>query len=211
MSESDTSKIRGILRVIADRGDLEGWWPGQGDEVVIGAVLTQQTRWENVDLALTRMKEVGLCDLRVLYQAPERVIEDAIHPAGFFRVKTRRLKALSALVVERYGTLEHMRQYPLETLRRDLLEVQGIGPETADSILCFGLQKPALVVDRYTERICACAGINEKGAELQVLLKNDLRADTAEFRRMHAQFVEHAKMFCGRKRCEECGIAMLRG
>jgi endonuclease-3 related protein len=211
MSESDSSKIQGIFRVIADRGNLEEWWPGRGDEVVIGAVLTQQTRWENVELALARLKERGLCDLASLYRAPAGEIEDTIRPAGFYRVKTRRIQALSALVVEQYGTLEEMTRHTLEPLRRALLGVHGIGPETADSILCFGLQKPTLVIDRYTERICSCAGIEKKGEELKTILENALDADVPIFRQVHAQFVEHAKTYCGKKRCEECGIARLKG
>jgi endonuclease-3 related protein len=211
MPESDSYKIHEILRKIAERGDLTGWWPGQGDEVVIGAVLTQQTRWENVELALAQMKTKGLCDPQSIVGAPEEELEEAIRPAGFYRVKTRRLKALSTLIVERFETLERMRRFPLPTLRLALLEVQGIGPETADSILCFGLLKPTLVVDRYTERICACAGITEKGERLKVLLENHLPRETAKLRQVHAQFVEHAKTYCGKKRCAECRITELSG
>jgi endonuclease-3 related protein len=211
MSESDSYKIQRIFRVIADHGGLEEWWPGRGDEVVIGAILTQQTRWKNVELALARLKDRGLCDLASLYRAPEKEIEDAIRPAGFYRIKTRRIRALSALVVEQYGTLEEMACHPLEPLRYALLGVHGIGPETADSILCFGLQKPTLVIDQYTERICNCAGIVEKGEELKALLENELNAEVPLFRQVHAQFVEYAKAYCGKKRCEECGIARQNG
>jgi endonuclease-3 related protein len=211
MSASDSSKIQGVFRVIADRGTLEKWWPGQGDEVVIGAVLTQQTRWENVELALAQLNEKGLCDFKALYHASEREIEEAIRPAGFYRVKTRRLKAVSSLIVEGYGTLEAMAAYPLTALRQRLLDVHGIGPETADSILCFGLQKPTLVIDRYTERICACAGIQDKGEGLKTLLEDALPQEVPILRQVHAQFVEHAKAYCGKKRCEECGIMRLNG
>ncbi|MDD1678528.1 MAG: Fe-S cluster assembly protein HesB [Methanomicrobiales archaeon] len=208
---SDSSKIREILRVIEGRGDLGDWWPGQGDEVVIGAVLTQQTRWENVEMALARLKQRGLCDLGSLNRTTVEKIEDAIRPAGFYRVKTRRLRALSSLITEQFGTLEEMARYPLSSLRQELLSVPGIGGETADCILCFGLQKPTLVIDRYTERICTCAGIREKGESLKALLENALCPETPVLRQVHARFVEHAKIYCGKNRCEECGIARLNG
>jgi endonuclease-3 related protein len=211
MSESNSFKIKDLLHILSDQGSLREWWPGRGDEVVIGAVLTQQTRWKNVELALSRMKERGLCDLRSINHTSEGEIEDAIRPAGFYRVKTRRIKALASLVIERYGTLERMAEYPAASLRPALLEVHGIGAETADSILCFGLQKPTLVIDRYTERICACAGIREKGESLKSLLEAELEGDESAFRRVHAQFVEYAKEYCGKRRCEECGIAKLNG
>jgi endonuclease-3 related protein len=211
MSESDFTKIQRMLRIIAERGSLEGWWPGGTEEVVIGAVLTQQTRWEIVELALKRLKERGICDLRSLHHAPEKSIEDAIRPAGFYRVKTRRIKALASLVIEQYGSLKEMEKFPLEPLRKALLGVHGIGRETADSILCFGLQKPTLVIDRYTERICACADIKERGEDLKILLETSLQGDATAFRRVHAQFVEHAKAYCGKKRCAVCGIATLSG
>jgi endonuclease-3 related protein len=211
MSESDSPEITGVLRVIAGHGYMEGWWPGQAEEVVIGAVLTQQTRWENVELALNRLKDRGLCDLRSLYRASEEEIEAAIRPAGFYRVKTRRIKALASFVIERYGSLAEMAEFPLTSLRTTLLGVKGVGNETADAILCFGLQKPTLVIDRYTERICGCAGIEAKGEKLKTLLEHSLQEDTAVLHRVHAQFVEHAKSYCGKKRCSECGIPTLKG
>jgi endonuclease-3 related protein len=209
MSESDTSDLGGILQAIARCGDLAGWWPGQGDEVAIGAVLTQQTRWENVQLALVHLKQRGLCNLERIYHTPSGEIEEAIRPAGFYRVKTRRLKALSSFVIDRYGTFEAMLEYPLPSLRQSLLEVPGIGPETADSILCFGLMKPTLVVDRYTEQICACGGAEEKGERLKKRLELYLPPEVSVFQRVHAQFVEYAKEYCGKRKCEDCGIPPL--
>lgn len=212
MPESDIpERIDRVLGAISVYGDLEGWWPGHGDEVVIGAILTQQTRWENVEQALTRLKEKGLCDLRRVYQAPDGEIEEAIRPSGFYRVKTRRLKALAQHIIERHGSLEAMSVCPFPLLRTELLNVPGIGPETADSILCYGLGKPTLVVDRYTERICECAGMKERGEQLKMYLERHLSAEVPLLRTVHARFVEHAKQCCGKKRCSECGIARPNG
>ncbi len=212
MPESDIPEpIDRVLGALSVHGDLEGWWPGQGDEVVIGAILTQQTRWENVERALARLREKGLCDLQRIHQAPEAEIEEAIRSSGFYRVKTRRLKALTQLVIERHGGLTAMSACPLPILRAELLNVPGIGPETADSILCFGLGKPTLVVDRYTERICDCAGIKERGERLKRYLERHLPAEVPFLRGVHARFVEHAKQYCSKKRCGECGIARPNG
>ncbi len=134
-------KIVGILK--RRFGEIP-WWPGDTDEVMIGAILTQQTRWENVEQALRLLKERNLCSLSALCAADLPDIESAIRCTGFYRIKARRLKVLAAFVTDTCGGVSVMDTIPTEELREGLLGVNGIGEETADSILCYGFARPAL-------------------------------------------------------------------
>jgi endonuclease-3 related protein len=171
---------------------------------LIGAVLTQQTRWENVVRALALLKEGSLCSVAALYETAPAEIENAIRCTGFYKVKTRRLKALAILVIEECGGIRPMAEYPTEILRESLLRVSGIGEETADSILCFGFHRASFVIDAYTHRICRCAGIPEQKSRLKALFEDVLPADPEAYRQTHAHIVEYAKEYCGKKRCNTC-------
>lgn len=186
-------------------GDIE-WWPGDPEEVMIGAILTQQTRWENVETALVRLHEAGICSLRGIDEAPDDRIEGAIYATGFYRIKRERLKHLARAVLSAGGVAE-LQQYSTPRLRAFFLAIKGIGPETADSILCYGFCRPVFVIDAYTHRICACAGITLTGADLQALFQRLLPEEHLAHRQCHAWFVEYAKEYCGKKRCSECMIS----
>jgi endonuclease III related protein len=204
MSASGLSECGRIVRLLAGHYGEIPWWPGDTDEVLIGAVLTQQTRWENVDQALRILKERNMCTLSALHSARPEHIEDAIRCTGFYRVKTKRLKELARFIEERYGDVKEMGNRPTPELRRDLLAVYGIGAETADSILCYGFHRTSFVIDAYTHRICSCAGIRKKGPGLKDLFEQVLPKDSSVYRQTHAHIVEFAKEFCGKKRCSEC-------
>lgn len=186
-------------------GTIE-WWPGDPDEVMIGAILTQQTRWENVETALGRLREAGICSLRGIEGASDSDLEDAIYCTGFYRIKRDRLKCLAHTVLSNGGT-EQLRTYSTPRLRTFFLTIKGIGPETADSILCYGFNRPVFVIDAYTHRICACAGITLTGADLQGLFQRLLPEEYRAHRECHAWFVEYAKQYCSKKRCKECMIS----
>jgi endonuclease-3 related protein len=171
---------------------------------LIGAVLTQQTRWENVVRALGLLKERSLCSVAALYDADPAEIEGAVRSTGFYKVKTKRLKALATFVIEEYGSLALMAGYPTEVLRVGLLRVSGIGEETADSILCYGFYRASFVIDAYTHHICGCAGIPEQKSRLKALFEEVLAPDPCTYRQTHAHIVEYAKEYCGKKRCEAC-------
>jgi endonuclease-3 related protein len=204
MSASVSCKCEDLVGALSALfGDL-AWWPGTPEEVMIGAVLTQQTRWENVTVALDALRRKGICSIAGIHTAPSSVIEEAVRCTGFFRVKTRRLKALAAWVTCRYGSVDAMRERTTEELRAGLLSVNGVGAETADSILCYALDRPVFVIDAYTERICGCVGILERRAALKHLFEDILPPDNTIHRRCHAYCVEYAKEFCGKKRCETC-------
>jgi endonuclease III related protein len=204
MSESGLSECARIVRILASHYGRIPWWPGDPDEVLIGAILTQQTRWENVRQALLVLKERGLCSLFSIYGADPPAIEDAIRCTGFYRVKTKRLKALAMHVIGHYGDTGRMGKYSTTDLREGLLSIPGIGAETADSILCYGFNRPSFVVDAYTHRICRCNGIDVEGAHLKALFEQVLPFNNEEYRQVHAHIVEFAKEFCGKKRCGEC-------
>ncbi|MFH1922225.1 MAG: endonuclease III domain-containing protein, partial [Planctomycetota bacterium] len=146
-------------RLLAAYGS-QHWWPGDSPfEVLVGAVLVQNTAWKNVAKAIDRLKQEGLLEPRVLYDLPTNELEELIRPAGYFRLKARRLRNLLELLVDRYGgSLEAMFATELSTLREELLGVNGVGPETADSILLYAGGRPTFVVDTYTLRVLARHG-----------------------------------------------------
>ena len=210
-SGNNATKAKKIVGILTNHfGDIP-WWPGDTDEVMIGAILTQQTRWENVVRALAILEEQGLCSMQALYSADPPVIEDAVRCTGFYRIKARRLRSLAVFVVETCGGVAMMANIPTPALRAGLLEVHGIGEETADSILCYGFSRPSFVIDAYTERITRCAGITAPRSALKTLFESVLAEDPHVYHQTHAHIVEYAKGWCTKKRCEGCRIMALNG
>jgi endonuclease III related protein len=182
------------------------WWQAPPEEMMIGAVLVQQTRWENVERALDRLRGAGLLSLDAIDRAPAEAVEKAVRCAGFFRVKTRRLKALARFVIGTYGSVGAMARASTDVLRRDLLAVYGIGEETADAILCYAFGRCSFVIDAYTRRLCACAGVAEPPGGYRALFEAVLPPENERYRQTHAHIVEHGKNFCSKRRCEGCSI-----
>jgi len=211
MSASSSVKVQRIVRSLAAHYGEIAWWPGDTDEVMIGAILTQQTRWENVERALLELQRRGLNTMHSLYSAQKQDIEHAIRCTGFYRIKAQRLQSLASHVMESYGGVERMRPVPTEILRSGLLKVKGIGEETADSILCFGFLRTSFVIDAYTGRIMLCAGVTEKRQELKPLFESILPSEQSIYRQTHAHMVEYAKEYCVKKRCSECILVNLNG
>jgi endonuclease-3 related protein len=211
MSGSSSVKIKQLISSLARCFGEIAWWPGYPDEVMIGAILTQQTRWENVERALADLKKRGLCSLDTIVTADIQDIEDAIRCTGFSRVKAKRLKLLASYVMETYGGVDGMVDVSTSRLRTGLLNVSGIGEETADSILCYGLFRTSYVIDAYTERMTWCIGVTEKRQDLKRLFEESLPKDNYVYRQTHAHIVEYAKEFCGKKRCSECILVSSSG
>ena len=209
MSESSSVKIERLIRLLADHYGEILWWPGDTDEVMIGAILTQQTRWENVESALTKLKKKGLCSLDSIFSADIQEIEDAIRCTGFYRVKARRLKSLATHVMEIYGGAGGMADISTGDLRQELLQVRGIGDETADSILCYGLLRTSFIIDAYTERMVRCIGVPERRGALKSIFEGVLHNNNQTYRQVHAHIVEYGKEYCGKKRCSECILVSL--
>jgi endonuclease-3 related protein len=211
MSAYNSARARKLIGFLNRQFGEIPWWPGDADEVMIGAILTQQTRWENVELALANLKRTGLCTLGAIHASARPDIERAVRCTGFYRVKAGRLKALAAHVMGTYGSVAQMKAVPTDELRIGLLGVTGIGEETADSILCYGFSRASFVIDAYTERITHCAGITVPRSGLKSLFEGVLPLDVSAYRQAHAHIVEYAKMFCTKKRCEGCRILALNG
>jgi endonuclease III related protein len=211
MSASSSGKLQKTVHVLRARYGKIDWWPGDRDEVMIGAILTQQTRWENVTRALAELRSRDLCSIVALSSADIRDIEEAVRCTGFFRIKSKRLQALAAHVMDRYGSVEAMERVPTAVLRAGLLLVNGIGEETADSILCYGFSRTSFVIDAYTEKILQCTGIHEPRPAVKTLFERVLPCDNTVYRETHAHIVEYAKEFCIKKRCDTCILVNSNG
>jgi endonuclease-3 related protein len=189
------------------------WWPGETPfEVMVGAILTQNTSWRNVEKAIRNLKARKVLHVRGIHQLKRSQLASLIRSSGYFRIKADRLKAFVNFLVEHYdGEIKKMMKEGVETLRQKLLHVKGIGPETADSILLYGLQKPIFVVDAYTKRILSRHGIlSEKASyeEVQRLFMDHLPHDERLFNEYHALLVHLGKTLC--KKTPNCDICPLQ-
>lgn len=192
------------------------WWPGDSPfEVVVGAVLVQNTAWRNVERAIENLRDAGMTEPRALFAVPERELAELIRPAGYYQVKARRLRNLLRLIVEQYdGSLEAMLHTDLATLREELLGVSGIGPETADAILLYAGNRPTFVVDTYTHRILArhgWIGYEADYHEIKDHFESELPADAALYNEYHALLVRLGKDYCRKTgpKCAACPLADL--
>ena len=188
------------------------WWPADTSfEVMVGAILTQNTRWENVKTAIANLKQANMLDAECICNSNRKQLEECIRPSGFFRQKSRYLQAMS-LFYYHHGYASGLKQYPTSSLRKKLLAVQGIGPETADSILLYALDKPIFVVDAYTRRIFNRLGYLSPDVEyrdIQSFFHNHLPHSLSLFKEYHALIVEHAKRHCHIKPlCASCPLGV---
>jgi len=188
------------------------WWPGETPfEVAVGAILTQNTNWGNVEKAITNLKNSESLDAYILHKMPHRRLASLIKPAGYFNIKAKRLKHFLTFLIDHYnGRIESMRGRDAYALRHQLLDINGIGPETADSILLYALEKPFFVIDAYTKRVLERHKIVSEEAtyhELQELFHRNLNTDVSLFNEYHALFVMVGKHYCKPKpRCDECPL-----
>ena len=192
----------------------QNWWPAESPfEVVVGAILTQNTSWTNVEKAIENLKRHPF-SAEDLFDLEAEEMAGRIKSAGYFNVKTRRLKAFLGYFLERYdGSLEAMKRVPLEFLRSELLTVKGIGQETADCILLYALGRPIFVVDAYTRRIFGRLALLDAEApyqEVQGTISDALPEDVELFNEYHALVVVLGKDICRPKpRCESCPLASM--
>ncbi len=187
------------------------WWPGESAfEVMVGAILTQNTNWQNVEKAINNLKKRKLLSFKKMHSLPEGRLAVLIRPAGYYNIKAKRLKNFLRYLAKNYsGDLAKMRQKDWNILRQELLSVNGIGPETADSILLYGLHKPVFVIDAYTKRILSRHKFINRRADYyqtQDLFMQNLKKDVKLFNEYHALLVKLAKDFCwkSKPRCQVC-------
>ncbi len=186
----------------------QGWWPGETPfEVMVGAILTQNTAWQNVARAIARLQAVGCLDAKPILACPHEDLAELIRPAGYFNVKARRLQAYCAWYQDQ-GGFDALQVWPTATLRQALLAVHGIGPETADDILLYAFARPIFVIDAYTKRLGARLGLcaaKVKYETLQADIVRQLPLDVALFNEYHALIVRHSKAVCRAKPlCTDC-------
>ncbi len=189
------------------------WWPADTlFEILVGAVLTQNTNWKNVTLALNNLKAAEKLDFAALEAMPVDVLAEYIRPSGYYNIKARRLQNLLHMIREKYeGELQFLCDDSLEDARENLLRVKGVGPETADSILLYVAEKPIFVIDAYTHRIFSRHELIPEDIDyhgLQQEFLDHLPSDVALFNEFHGLIVAACKEFCKKKkpRCKECPL-----
>jgi len=192
------------------------WWPGETPfEVVVGAILTQNTSWGNVEKAIKNLKAGHALNARRIDEMPVHALAALIRSAGYFNVKAKRLKSFIRFLVANYqGSIEKMKREDLQVLREKLLDVNGIGPETADSILLYALGKPVFVIDAYTKRVLSRHNVVDRDKsyeDFQNLFHSSLRRDVKLFNEYHALLVTVGKIYCrSNPLCDKCPLRVIR-
>ncbi len=190
----------------------QNWWPGDTPfEIAVGAILTQNTNWGNVEKAIKNLKRNGKLSAKALHGMPREKLASLIKPAGYFNIKAKRLKHfLDFLAADYKGSMKRLGKEDLRTLRKRLLDVNGIGPETADSILLYATGKPVFVIDAYTKRVLQRHKLVPENAtyhDMQSLFHDNLPPDVDLFNEYHALFVMLGKHYCRPKpRCGGCPL-----
>ncbi|MDP6045760.1 MAG: endonuclease III domain-containing protein [Phycisphaerae bacterium] len=190
----------------------QGWWPGDGPlEICIGAVLTQNTNWANVEKALVNLRVAGAMSVSAIHEMDHDALAQLIRPAGYFNIKAKRLKNLIAHVYEAYGDdIEAFLDRSVWTLHEELMPINGIGRETADSIILYAAEKPTFVIDRYTCRIMVRHGLicpEDDYEQVKDLFESSLAEDLDIWKDYHAQIVAVGKQYCRPKaKCDGCPL-----
>lgn len=210
--KSPRRELRSIYRALSRHFGPMHWWPGETPfEVIVGAILTQNTAWRNVAKAIDNLRAARALSPRGLRRLSEARLARLVRPSGYFRVKSRRLRSFLDFLFRRYGgSLTRMFRTPLPRLREELLGVSGIGPETADSILLYAGGLPTFVVDAYTRRVLQRHLLLPEDAsyeETQSLFERNLPVDVPLYNEYHALIVNVGKEFCRpRPRCGGCPL-----
>ena len=192
-------QLEKLYEILYNYYGFQDWWPGEGLEIAIGAILTQQTSWINVEKAIQNLKNANCLNIECLRGIRIKELENLIKPSGYFRIKAKRLKNFIEMVLTN-----------TDPSREDLLSVNGLGFETADSILLYWFEKPYFVIDAYTYRIVERLGLyyGKNYLELQSLFMKNIPKDIEMYKEFHALLVQHAKNHClkNNPKCETCPI-----
>jgi endonuclease-3 related protein len=191
----------------------QNWWPAEtGLEMMVGAILTQNTSWSNVEKAIENLRKRDLLSVAGLRDIPVSVLAEYIRSAGYYNIKAKRLKNLIGFIEAAHGgDINAFFSLDADALRGELLSVRGIGRETADSIVLYGAGMPLFVIDTYTYRILVRHGIIQEEAgydEIQSLFMDNLPHDVQFFKEFHALIVKTGKLYCKKKPlCTTCPLA----
>ncbi|OPX26697.1 MAG: endonuclease [Candidatus Cloacimonas sp. 4484_140] len=196
-----------IYDLLYDRHGPQHWWPGETrDEIIIGAILTQNTNWKNVEKAIENLKHKNLLTLTALRNAEIKEIAQCIRPSGYYNQKTTRLQEIAKFFHR--NSLQCFGAHSIANMRKELITLKGIGPETADSILLYAFEKPVFIIDAYTTRIFQRLGFLPGGIsyeEAQKFFMQNLENNTKLFNEFHALLVRHAKEYCQKNpHCAKC-------
>jgi endonuclease-3 related protein len=208
-------QLRKIYDLLYARFGPQHWWPGDTPfEVIVGAILTQNTNWGNVEKAIANLKKAKMLTPEKLYKIKPAELAKLIRPTGYFNIKASRLKNLiDWLFINYAGKLAKLKNIPAVQLRGQLLGVSGVGPETADSILLYALNRPVFVVDAYTKRILSRHHLIKFDAEyeqIRAFFQSNLTQDTQLFNEYHALLVRTGKEFCKPSpKCSDCPLNQL--
>lgn len=207
------ARLESMYRSMLDSLGSSGWWPGETPfEVCVGAILTQNTAWANVEKAIAALQEAECMEPQAMYALPPEELAALIRPAGYFNIKAARLRGFLELLRDRCDwNLAAFDDFETGELRNTLLSVKGIGPETADSMLLYAFGRPVFVVDAYTARMFARHGMVSEEVEyheLQALFMDALDQDVALYNEFHALIVRTGKDWCKKKAplCETCPL-----
>jgi endonuclease III related protein len=212
MSSATKPQLEEIFQICYAKFGPQHWWPGETPfEVMVGAILTQNTNWGNVEKAIANLKRAGCLTPLRLKTISQKKLASLIRPSGYYNIKAKRLKNFINFLFQEFdGDLRQMKRVPLSELREKILAVKGIGPETADSILLYACQKPIFVTDAYTRRVLSRHGFVASDADyhsVQKLFMTQLEHDPKLFNEFHALFVALGKNFCKpTPRCLDCPL-----
>jgi len=201
-----------VYNSLFNRWGPQDWWPGDTPfEIIVGAILTQNTAWRNVEKAIQALREEKLLNPEVFETIPANRLAELIRPAGYYNIKSQRLKNFGAYLKKHHNSsLKCMFSLPTEKLRHELLAVHGIGPETADSILLYAGERPVFVVDAYTRRFMQRHNWiegSEKYDRVATIFMEALPPDAQLYNEFHALIVKLGKEHCRTKaKCEKCPL-----
>ena len=203
-------KLTALYDRLLDAYGPQRWWPAESAfEVIVGAVLTQNTSWKNVEKAINSLNKTGNLDLDRIAALAQDELAELIRPSGFFNVKAKRLKNLCGWLRSQ-GGLDALTKWDTRRLRQSLLSINGVGPETADDILLYAFQRPVFVIDAYTRRLLKKLGLVEGGEDYETLremFEACLPPEHRLYNEYHALIVRHAKEKCARdNHCRHCAV-----
>jgi endonuclease III related protein len=201
-----------IFNILLTNFGRRNWWPGETKlEIIVGAVLTQNTAWKNVEKAIGNMKREGVLDIKTIHEISVEKLGEIIRPAGFFNIKSGRLKALIGVLHDSFKEdIENLSPVATDELRTLFLSIDGIGYETADSILLYALHRPVFVVDAYTKRFLGNHDLyngNSGYHDIQGFFMEHLPPDTYLFNEFHALIVYLCQHYCKKvPLCDTCPL-----
>jgi endonuclease-3 related protein len=208
-------RLTEIYRLLLARYGPQHWWPGDTPfEVIVGAILTQSAAWGNVEKAIANLKRAEVMTPASLRQIPRHDLAKLVYPSGYYNAKALKLKSfVEHLEKAHEDSLEKLFSPDILRLRNELLDIHGIGPETADSIILYAAHKPIFVIDAYTRRILTKLGLNPEKDDYpayQALFMDNLPADEKLFNEYHALLVRHGKEACKKSPvCSDCCLGQL--